>query len=142
MEDEPTVIRKNRQGSSKDARSAAAVNRAMATGDIEVTRKVTAATNRAASSAGATSAAHLAKIENETEAFRVATVDRSVSRAICDARQRAGMTQKQLATAINEKPQVLQELESGKAVPNHSVLGKLERALKVHLRGAKIGQPM
>lgn len=35
------------------------------------------------------------------------------------------MTQKDLATAIQERPQVIQELESGKAIPNPSILQKL-----------------
>ena len=45
------------------------------------------------------------------------------------------MKQSELAQKINEKPTVIQEYESGKAVPNPQVLGKLERALKVKLRG-------
>ncbi len=40
-----------------------------------------------------------------------------------------------LAQAINEKPQIVNEYESGKAVPNNQVLGKMERALGVKLRG-------
>ena len=35
------------------------------------------------------------------------------------------MTQKDLATAIQERPQVIQELESGKAIPNPAILQKL-----------------
>ena len=38
------------------------------------------------------------------------------------------MTQKELATAINEKPQIVGEYESGKAVPNPQIISKLERA--------------
>ncbi|KAM1189784.1 hypothetical protein ACFX2J_025421 [Malus domestica] len=37
------------------------------------------------------------------------------------------------STIINEKPQVIQEHESGKAIPNQQVITKLERAL-----GAKL----
>lgn len=40
---------------------------------------------------------------------------------------------------INEKPQVIQEYESGKAIPNQQILTKLERALGVKLRGKKWG---
>ena len=39
--------------------------------------------------------------------------------------------------AINEKPAIIQEYESGKAIPNQQVLGKLERILGVKLRGLK-----
>ena len=43
------------------------------------------------------------------------------------------MSQKQLATSINEKPQVIQQYESGTAIPNPQILLKLDRALGVHL---------
>jgi ribosome-binding protein aMBF1 (putative translation factor) len=43
------------------------------------------------------------------------------------------MTQKELATAINEKPQVVGEYESGKAIPNPAIISKLERSLGVKL---------
>jgi ribosome-binding protein aMBF1 (putative translation factor) len=43
------------------------------------------------------------------------------------------MTQKELATAINEKPQVVAEYESGKAIPNPQIILKLERSLGVKL---------
>jgi transcriptional regulator with XRE-family HTH domain len=35
---------------------------------------------------------------------------------------------------INEKPQVIQDYESGKAIPNPQVLSKLSRVLGVTLR--------
>ena len=39
---------------------------------------------------------------------------------------------------INEKPQVINEYESGRAIPNPTVLSKLDRALGVRLpRAAK-----
>eukprot|EP00976_Prorocentrum_cordatum_P107777 1194708-Prorocentrum_minimum.AAC.7 len=37
--------------------------------------------------------------------------------------------------AINEKPQIIQEYESGKAIPNNQILAKLERVLGCKLRG-------
>ena len=43
------------------------------------------------------------------------------------------MTQAQLATAINERPQIIQEYESGKAIPNPQVINKLDKQLGVHL---------
>lgn len=51
------------------------------------------------------------------------------------ARAELKLTQKDVAQKINEKPSVLQEYESGKAIPNPQILGKLERALGVKLRG-------
>jgi len=46
------------------------------------------------------------------------------------------LSQKDVAQKINEKPSILQDYESGKAIPNPQILGKLERALGVKLRGA------
>ena len=43
------------------------------------------------------------------------------------------MTQKELATKINERPQVIQEYENGKAIPNPQTLTKLDKALGIHL---------
>jgi putative transcription factor len=65
-------------------------------------------------------------------------VDRSLSQALMKARTDKKMTQKQLATMINEKPQVVGEYESGRAIPNGQIISKLERALGVKLpRGPK-----
>lgn len=51
------------------------------------------------------------------------------------ARLELQLSQKDVAQKINEKPTVLQEYESGKAVPNAQILAKLERVLGVKLRG-------
>lgn len=104
-----------------------------------------------------TSAAHgpadyqaKAKLDRENEVKPPATIDKSVGQAISQARQEKkdangkSMSQKDLATKINEKPQVIAEYESGKAVPNTALLAKMERALGVKLRGdpKSIGQPL
>lgn len=52
------------------------------------------------------------------------------------------LTQKDLATKINEKPQVIGEYESGKSVPNQQILAKMERVLGIKLRGKDIGEPL
>jgi putative transcription factor len=65
-----------------------------------------------------------------------------VAQAISAGRSAKGLTQKELATKVNEKPQVVNDFEGGRAVPNQQVLGKLERALGVKLRGANIGEPL
>ena len=52
------------------------------------------------------------------------------------ARQDLKLSQKDIAQKVNEKPSVIQDYESGRAVPNPQILGKLERALGVKLRGA------
>jgi putative transcription factor len=52
------------------------------------------------------------------------------------ARMELKLSQKEVAQKINEKPSVLQDYESGKAIPNAQILAKLERTLGVKLRGA------
>lgn len=43
------------------------------------------------------------------------------------------LTQAQLGQLINEKPQIIQEYESGKAIPSGAILSKLSRVLGVQL---------
>lgn len=59
----------------------------------------------------------------------------SFDKAIQQARMEKGLSQKDCAQKINEKPSVLQDYESGKAIPNTQILAKLERVLGVKLRG-------
>jgi putative transcription factor len=70
---------------------------------------------------------------DEEVSFKVETIDISLSKAIIQARNAKKMTQKQLATAINEQPRIIQDMENGKAKPNGQVLSKLDRALGVRL---------
>ena len=76
------------------------------------------------------------KLEEATDVGTIAKVDRSLSKAIMQARTAKKMTQKELATAINEKPQVVAEYESGKAIPNPQIIGKIEQKL-----GCKLPRP-
>lgn len=57
-------------------------------------------------------------------------------------RQAKEMSQKDLATKICEKPQIVTEYEQGKAIPNQQILAKMERALGIKLRGKEKGQPL
>ena len=43
---------------------------------------------------------------------------------------------------VNEKPQVVNDYESGRAIPNQQVISKLERAVGVKLRGKDMGKPL
>uniref|UniRef100_A0A7S2SAV4 HTH cro/C1-type domain-containing protein n=1 Tax=Rhizochromulina marina TaxID=1034831 RepID=A0A7S2SAV4_9STRA len=88
-------------------------------------------------SAHAAGPSNAAKLDAENEAFAHKSVDKSLSKAIMQARLAKKMNQKQLATAINEKPQIIQEYETGKAIPNQQIIGKLERALGCQLRQRK-----
>jgi putative transcription factor len=82
-------------------------------------------------------AQRMGKLENETEELSHAKVGGEVKKAIMQGRLAKKMTQAQVAQMINEKPQIIQEYESGKAIPNQQILAKLERILGVKLRGLK-----
>ena len=53
--------------------------------------------------------------------------------AIQQARLAKKMTQKDLAAAIAEKATVINEYESGRAIPNGQIISKMERILGVRL---------
>ncbi|KAG6874322.1 hypothetical protein C0995_001547 [Termitomyces sp. Mi166 len=84
----------------------------------------------------------IAKLDRENEVAPPAKIAPSVGRAIQDGRMALKLSQKDLAQKINEKPSVIQDYESGKAVPNTQVLGKLERVLGIKLRGSDIGKKL
>jgi putative transcription factor len=77
------------------------------------------------------------KLEEETEVFRHDHVSHDFKIALQKARTAKGLTQQQLATLINEKVTVVNEYESGKAIPNGQIVQKLGRALGVQLPKAK-----
>jgi putative transcription factor len=58
------------------------------------------------------------------------------------ARQAQGLSQKDLAQKINEKPNIINDYEASRGVPNQQVLSKLQRILNVKLTGKNIGEPM
>ncbi|GAB2229870.1 hypothetical protein Droror1_Dr00014126 [Drosera rotundifolia] len=131
---EPVVIRKKAPtaAAKKDEKVVNAARRAGA--EIETVRKAAAGTNRAASSS---TTLNTRKLDEETEVLAHERVPTELKKAIMQARQDKKLTQSQLAQLINEKPQIIQEYESGKAIPNQQIIGKLERALGVKLRGKK-----
>ncbi|KAF7974081.1 hypothetical protein HWV62_23965 [Athelia sp. TMB] len=84
----------------------------------------------------------IAKLDRENEVAPPAKIAPSVGKAIQTARQEKQFTQKDLAQKVNEKPSVIQDYESSKAIPNPQILSKLERALGVKLRGSDIGKKL
>ncbi|KAE8653832.1 Multiprotein-bridging factor 1a [Hibiscus syriacus] len=69
------------------------------------------------------------KLDEDTENLAHERVPTELKKAIMQARMDKKLTQAQLAQMINEKPQIIQEYESGKAIPNQQIIGKLERLL-------------
>jgi len=85
---------------------------------------------------------HLTKVDRSDEIIVPKKVDASVGKAIQKGRQDKGLSQKDLATKINEKPTIVNEYESGKGTPNQQILSKMERVLGIKLRGKDIGAPL
>merc|ERR1711972_820047 len=118
----------------KAAKSSSAVNVARRSGaEVETTQKVNAGGNKSAHS----QVPNAAKLDENGETFRHATVSHDFKMALQQARLAKKMSQAQLTTAINEKGTVINEYESGKAIPNGAIINKLNRALGVRLPKAK-----
>ncbi len=92
-----------------------------------------AVSTEARSGSARSHSAHLAKLEDSDDVYKHNTVSTELKKAITQARMAKKMTQKQLAQSINERAEVIQEYENGKAIPNPQVLNKLDRALGIHL---------
>ena len=58
-----------------------------------------------------------------------ATVSFNLRTALQKARQAKGLTQKQLAQHLNEKPALINDYESGRAIPDNALVAKIERVL-------------
>lgn len=104
-------------------------------GDVNFTYKKEGQANKQKSAA-----IDLRELSRETERLDHVHVGIDMGRLIQQNRQRLGMSQRDLASRINEKATVVSEYETGKALPNQQLVAKLERALGVHLRGEKAGQ--
>jgi len=85
---------------------------------------------------------NVAKLDRETEELKHAQVPLEVGKLIMQGRQSKGMSQKDLATKICEKPQIIGDYEAGRGIPNQQVLGKIERVIGIKLRGKEKGQVM
>ncbi|XP_042520879.1 multiprotein-bridging factor 1a-like [Macadamia integrifolia] len=131
---EPVVIRKKAPNAAakKDEKAVNAARRMGA--DVETLKKSSGGTNKAASSS---TSLNTRKLDDETENLAHERVPTELKKAIMQARMDKKLTQAQLSQMINEKPQVIQEYESGKAIPNQQIITKLERVLGVKLRGKK-----
>jgi len=135
--DTVTYLRKPKQAPT-NAKSTKAVNAALRKGDnVETRQKFGAASNKKA-----VTSKNTAKLDRETEELHHDHVSLSVARLIQQGRQQKNLTQKELATKINEKAQVVNDYESGKAIPNDQVMGKIERAVGIKLRGKDKGKPL
>ena len=69
----------------------------------------------------------------ESESFDVPQMTMEIRLAIIQARQKMDWKQKDLAMAIGVKEQVVSHYESGKAVPDNAVIGRMEQVMKTKL---------
>jgi putative transcription factor len=76
---------------------------------------------------------NIRRLAEETDVPQVVTVGHEFGQMMMKARMEMNLKQQDLALRINEKQTVVKDYESGKAVPNPSVILKIERALNVHL---------
>ncbi|ODV77883.1 MBF1-domain-containing protein [Suhomyces tanzawaensis NRRL Y-17324] len=120
------------------ARTAGQLNAARRTGAVVGTEKKYGTSNTKSNPEGQ----RLAKLDDTDDVVQVKKLDVNVGKAIQQARQEKKFTQKDLATKVNEKPNVINDYEAGRAIPNQQLLAKLERALGVKLRGKNIGEPL
>jgi len=124
----------------KVAKKESDINAARRSGaPVATDRKFTAGGNKAHQG---TDHQRIAKLDRENEVAPPAKIAPSVGRAIQDARLELKLSQKEVAQKVNEKPSVIQDYESSKAIPNPQILAKLERILGVKLRGADIGKKL
>ena len=80
-----------------------------------------------------TSTNHIKKIEEETEIFHIQKSGLTLANSIQQARTSMNLTQKELATKLNIKPQIIQSYESGQAQPNVNLINKMEKIFKIKL---------
>ncbi|KAJ9096781.1 hypothetical protein QFC22_005959 [Naganishia vaughanmartiniae] len=149
--DKVTVLRGGQKNHATVTKSESAVNAAKRMGiAVSTSAKDRVVGTNTTAAKGPANYQAIAKLDRENEVKPPETVSKSVGQAISNARQEkkdaAGksMSQKDLATKINEKPQIIADYESGRAVPNTALLAKMERVLGVKLRGdpKSIGQPL
>ncbi|GMY35997.1 multiprotein-bridging factor 1c [Fagus crenata] len=130
---EPVVIHKSKPKAQE--RDPKAVNQALRTGaPVQTLKKAEAGSNKKAAPV-----VNARKLDEAAEPAALDRVSTEVKQAIQKARLGKKMSQADLAKQINERPQVVQEYENGKAVPTQAVLAKMEKVLGVKLRG-KIGK--
>ncbi|GAV79506.1 HTH_3 domain-containing protein/MBF1 domain-containing protein [Cephalotus follicularis] len=131
---DPVVLHKSKP-KAQDTRNPKAVNQAMRIGaPVQTIKKFDAGSNKKTAPV-----VNARKLDEAAEPAALDRVSPDVRQAIQKARLEKKMSQVELAKQINERPQVVQEYENGKAVPSQAVLSKMERVLGVKLRG-KIGK--
>lgn len=72
---------------------------------------------------------NLATLE-DSDNLKVEKISMEFKKLLMQERTKAGITQKELATACNIKANIIQDYEAGKGVPNSILISKIEQAMK------------
>lgn len=72
-------------------------------------------------------------LDDNPESYKVEKVSHSLRNQIQTSRMALKLTQKELAQKINVNPNIIQQYENGKAVPDNQILQKLRRVLNTKL---------
>lgn len=75
--------------------------------------------------------ADAARLENDEPVKRDANKIKTFVTDLKNARLSRNMTQKELATFLNVKPEIVQSIESGKTLPDSNTIQKMKRKLNV-----------
>ncbi|GJY79038.1 multiprotein-bridging factor 1c [Tanacetum coccineum] len=127
---EPVVLHKSKP-KSQTLRDSKSINQALRAGaQVETIKKHDGGTNKK----GPGTAVYARKLDEAEEPAAIERVGAEVRQMIQKARIENKMSQAELAKRINERPQVVQEYENGKAVPNQGVLAKMERYEKKNVK--------
>jgi len=133
--DTVTVLRK-RAPKASVMKTESAVNQARRQGlQVDTSQKFGAGTNKQH-----VITKNTAKLDRENEELKHDKVPIEVGKLIQQGRNSKGLSQKDLATKICEKPQIINDYEAGRGIPNNVILGKIERVIGVKLRGKERGQ--
>lgn len=108
-------------GVSKNAQ----LNRARRAGQVTATKKYGAGGNVQKSGFLNTK-----RLDDDTETLSHKKVSMELRKLLQKERTKAGLSQKDLATSINMKPQIIGDYEAGRGIPNPQLLSKIERILK------------
>ncbi|ALC44855.1 mbf1 [Drosophila busckii] len=120
--DTVTVLRKKAPKSSQ-LKTESAVNNARRQGvAVDTQQKYGAGTNKQH-----VTTKNTAKLDRETEELRHDKIPLDVGKIIQQGRQNKGLSQKDLATKICEKQQVVTDYEAGRGIPNNLILVALHR---------------
>merc|ERR1712178_612352 len=136
MADTATVYL-TRRITTADTRSKKTINTALRSGNgLNYSQKYGAGSNQQ----NKAKAMNGLKLDQENENFKHKTVSKSLRQHIIDGRNKKGFKQKDLAKAMNEPLSVVQQWESGKAIPDTKTINKFQKALGIYINGKHAGE--